>query len=273
MAQIIKSDCYEGSTLVREGSIIREIMRPVIVQLNPLADGGVAAMVAAVSVSGMPEMWSQHPIYSELRLISMAAEGIAANMVRVMLRYVNSAATLFDGASYLETVETTKNLDGSDVVVKHVSYVDGAGDPVRVEKQNQRQYALISRDVPRAFFGVRRIEPTVAYGGNDPIAVQRAFTGKLNAQPFFGYAPETVRCDAIKFTNEGLGYAALQYSYEFSVRFQAHALMTDQQVWRTEALWVNPKTGAPGPDLVRGTGVVEVINYSTIDFNILGLGA
>jgi len=246
-ATIKKSDVAEKASIVVEGSQVREVIRAFIVEgldgTRALLDA-VNAVIAADTTTGTGPLWSAHPTIGDMRVVSFTTEVIDSFRCYVLARYINTAAVLYRGSSGLVMSQTDKDITGTQIVLTH----EGKSYP-----------GVLQKLFPEGTFSISRIQPSLAYGGIDPVLVQNIYCGAVNATPFLGHAPRHVMCESVSYDNDGFGNVAWNMVYEFRIKDAG-------TVWDPEVVAINPDTGEPFVGLIPGQG--RKIPYSYIALNL-----
>lgn len=235
----------------------------------------IAVAVHAIEDAGHIINISPHPVEVGCLLSGIDVDAVAADYVDLRLTYQTpnfipagsyrtTAYNKLSCRAYLKQVETSYNLDGTDIKVE---WSPPFGHPLYNVYPNNTipQYKSVIRDWPAATFSLPQQE---LY---DPTEKVRAYLGKLNSGGFCldqNALPETYKLADVQYeTIDGINYDVV-YIYEYFAKITANGITMGG--WNDQTImFIDPTTGhCP----VKNSDTVKKVSQaSTINFNLLNL--
>lgn len=252
MAVVSKSYLIEGTSINQSGGTILEAVEVFEVTLTD-ADGlGAARLYSAIHATGLPLLWSDHPVIPNLSAISYQPEFQGPFLAFVKVIYANAAPQVFiRGGCGLEQVQVNVDRYRRYPRVSNqfagTTLPDNTVIPPVTDLQRIVQDGVAHVFRPRATFIIARVRPSTNFpGGINPAQQQKDFVGKINSNTtdIFGVSmpPGTLICENIGYDNDGLAGVAWRMSYEFRYRPEG---------FNPEVFWIDRETGEPGAFLTK----------------------
>ena len=270
-----KIDVSEGSSMIRNGSTVIELVRIAFVG-GVLGPGNSDALDQVVrNTPNMPQPWDEHPILFNLRALTYDVTALSGQRARVAIRYVNTVFTVIRGGSTLESSPTNQDVTGDDLKV--MPPVGRGSQRACTDPMSECQPGEINTLVPRGSLVFERVERAKGVGvqaslitpgppdpGIDPIKIGEKYNGKVNRRRFLHGDPGEWLMENVTFDNSEFGNAAWRMSYEMRKR---------RGGWNPTVYWIDRETGKPGV----GTGSPPMtssyvpVMYRKADFDDLEL--
>lgn len=259
----VSIDIIDGARWREEGGEVVEISRVAIVS-NILANIGGAqnpfVVVAdqviqyALDHAQVPKPPAQHPVEPQLILRDRAARAMDTQTVRIELIYRLPKKGTFPppGDTWL--------VSGGSHVEQATFVTDKNGDQVTVEHNGVVQGVEIHPFVSRGSLQMERIEKVSAPWLLTSIWTNTVNTGSFAFDP--GAQPGTWLMTNVHFelTDRKTIPPTYRTSYECQKNPEGHDPV---------AVFIDPETGRPPPDLVAGEGVKSIAEYDAQNFAAL----
>ena len=241
-----------------------------------VTDAAIDKPMAAIAVSGIPQIGESHPTYTTLKVISISSEPATEGSTekwKVTVEYgiseeenVDTGSTVSFGGT-VTTAETTKAFDlgGSGLFDKAIEVGtldrDAQATPRDLPTTVPKQACLVSKFVPQFVLTATRRETS------SPAAAAIAYVGKLNSASVTiqgqSYAARTLLCTRItgETSDNGDTYTV---NYEFQYR--------PADDWKVECVAIDPESGAPYQNIKNiASGIVSFHMYDEVAFAGLNL--
>lgn len=241
-----------------------------------VTDAAIDKPMAAIAVSGIPQIGASHPTHTSLKVVSISSEPATDGSTekwRVTVEYgvsddenVDTGSTVSFGGT-VTTAETTKAFDlgGSGLFDKAIEVGtldrDAQATPRNLPTTVPKQTALVSKFIPQFVLTATRRETS------SPAAAAIAYVGKLNTASVTidgqSYAARTLLCTRLTGETSDNG-DTYNVQYEFQYRAAAD--------WQVEVVAIDPESGAPYQNIKNiASGAVKFHMYDQIAFSGLNL--
>jgi len=267
MANVTVSDLIADASLEADGMSIKATRKFLV---ENLSTDQTYRLYQAASLPELPKIGARHPTIPFLFCSSIRAQPASTSdpskahvwVVYQTLRRDGSnqspstsgQCTIEFGAT-VSSINTSVDKDGNEIILQ-ATRAATTTNPSPIALPNQPASISINESHPYVTFS--RPEPLVR-----DLSVVKYFVNSVNSNGWFGDAPRTWYCAAIRYVPQGDHFQA---SYEFQYR---------AKTWDVSLIYTDPDTGAPIDlsTLVDKTVAQKTVRvYQETDFTALVLG-
>jgi len=233
-----------------------ELSRRAIVTGLDSTFSGDAKIIEAATAEGMPSIGDVHPAMATSYLVSITPEAVTSDTVSLILRYKGS----YTGGSHIKVVstgvvtQTETNIDaGLNLITVKYEYPSDYLYNSALAGQTIQQGALVPFLAPEFTMSVTQDQE------HAPYALQDDYVGKINSTDW-QYFDE----DQYKWLCTGItGYkTGTRWTVTYNFQYKKNG-------WPVDVVFIDPHTGKPPEDVVKGVGYKSVAVYETANFNNL----
>jgi hypothetical protein len=250
-SEVVKPYLIEEASLTTSGNVVIEATEGFLVGL-PVVPGVPATnlLYSAINAGGLPVLFESHPAIPGLAVVQYTPKphSTSTSQVIVVVRYVNmNPQVSMQGGCALAAVETDWAYDASNakkpVIVSN--YNSGLGitsEATGLVTATSKSIALC----PLSVFVANRVIADEAYGGINPVQVQRDYQGTINNASVtirgVEFPAGSLICENFGFNNDGLWGVAWHISVEMRYNPEGH---------NPEDVLLDTDTGLPAKNLTN----------------------
>lgn len=235
--------------------------------VSGLADTDYKVLFSALDEVGVPQDRATLDGAPDLYLVERNPKLVGENIVHVELLYqaffVSDDILLSDPPynvleggqrTSIQQLETNKDENGDKIELSHTYPADDPNYPGETETQG----GSIAVFLPQKTFNLKFRRST-----STPWVMSDQLIGRINRNVWRGEPKWTWMCTAVDWKLHRVDGGV---QYEFELEFQHNG-----DTWNPTAVFIDPRTDAPPPDLVDGIGYKTFRIHKEVDFDqILG---
>lgn len=258
-------DRVDDLAIREEGGVIQSVTRKALV--SGLSSSNWEILTDALDEAGIPSANSylDKSNYPHLQLVRRDARVIDVDKAEVILVYEKDTGPTQDLGSLgysgtpelqrpvagkmsasIEQKTTNKDANGDLITVSHTWDISDPDYPTETDTQTGE----IDIFVPQKTLTIDGFRTTI-----EPWVFAERLVGKLNNGTFYGGPSRTWMCTEVGFEKESNDV------YIMSFQFQHNP-----DGWDATALFIDPRTGNPPPDIVEGVGYKTIRYQEMVNF-------
>jgi len=221
-----------------------------------------AAAVAAITATDIPDYGDALPASTNLYVDSIDADLAGTDGTNyefiVKVRYIPYGeflgAWVWKGSTSLAQTNTARDIGGADITVQYTYPDDYVADPAYAG-QTITQGGTVGVLKPQLELVGNGIVET-----NTPLVTMDSWLNKTNSTDWQGGQAGSWYISNVAYTILDVSSSPRKYMFEVTAQWRYSG-------WHPTAVFVDPVTGQPPPDLVAGLGHKTVLSYQNFDFN------